>query len=94
MTTHIQVLAAPEEEEAVLAACFEQTTTIGLRTQLVAARALPRALSTTTVDGREIRLKTVRRPSGPTTKAELDDLAPLTTHAVRSRLRRQAEDQQ
>jgi uncharacterized protein (TIGR00299 family) protein len=94
MTTHIQILAAPEAEDAVLAACFEETTTIGLRTQLVSARALPRGLSTTTIDGREIRLKTVHRPSGPTTKAELDDLAPLKTQAARTRLRRLAEDQQ
>jgi uncharacterized protein (TIGR00299 family) protein len=94
MTTHIQILAAPDQEEPILAACFEQTTTIGLRTQLVAARALPRNLATATIDGRQIRLKTVHRPSGPTTKAELDDLAPLSTHAARTRLRRQAEDQQ
>ncbi len=94
MTTHIQILAAPAEEEAVLAACFAQTTTIGLRTQLVTARALPRQLTEATIDGRTIRLKTVQRPGGPTTKAELDDLAPAETHAARTRLRRQAEDQQ
>jgi uncharacterized protein (DUF111 family) len=93
MTTHIQILAAPAEEEAVLAACFEQTTTIGLRTQLVSARALPRHLSETSIDGRRIRLKTVQRPGGPTTKAELDDLAAAETHAARTRLRRQAENQ-
>ncbi len=93
MTTHVQILAAPAEEEAVLAACFEQTTTIGLRTQLVSARALPRHLSETSIDGRRIRLKTVQRPGGPTTKAELDDLAAAETHAARTRLRRQAENQ-
>ncbi len=92
MTTHIQILADPACEEAVLAACFTQTTTIGLRTQLVGARALPRQLTETTVDGRTIRLKTVQRPGGPTTKAELDDLVAGETHAARSRLRRQAED--
>jgi uncharacterized protein (DUF111 family) len=92
MTTHIQVLAAPANEEEVVAACFAQTTTIGLRTQLVRARALRRGTSTAEIDGHRIRLKTVQRPGGPTTKAELDDIVPAETHAARARLRRLAED--
>jgi uncharacterized protein (TIGR00299 family) protein len=92
MATHVQILADPAQEECVVDACFAQTTTIGLRTQMVSARALPRALTAATVDGRQIRLKTVSRPGGATTKAELDDLTPLETHAARSRLRRLAED--
>ncbi len=91
MTTHVQILADPGQEDDVIDACFAQTTTIGLRTQLVSARALPRHLNAATIDGRPIRLKTVRRPGGTTTKAELDDLAPGETHAARTRLRRLAE---
>ncbi len=92
MTTHVQILADPRSEDDVVDACFAQTTTIGLRTQLVSARALPRTLTTATIDGRPIRLKTASRPGGTaTTKAELDDLAPGETHAARTRLRRLAE---
>jgi uncharacterized protein (TIGR00299 family) protein len=92
LTTHVQLLAAPAHEDAVIEACFEQTTTIGLRMQHVAARALRRESASRIVDGRPVRLKTVQRPSGPTTKAESDDIAAGETHAGRARLRRLAED--
>jgi uncharacterized protein (TIGR00299 family) protein len=92
LTMHVQVLASVDAEEKVVAACFTQTTTIGLRTQLVSARALPRQIvSVRTPDG-QIRVKRVDRPGGATAKAELDDLAPIETHAARARLRRAAED--
>jgi uncharacterized protein (TIGR00299 family) protein len=90
MAMHVQVLASAEE--AVVAACFTQTTTIGLRTQIVSARALPRRVaSIATADG-PVRVKLVERPGGTTAKAELDDLAPVETHAARARLRRAAEE--
>jgi uncharacterized protein (TIGR00299 family) protein len=92
LTMHVQVLTSPEHEDAVIEACFAQTTTIGLRMQLVAARALPRKLSSADVDGRTIRLKSVRRPGGVTVKAESDDVAGAQTHAERARLRRLAEE--
>jgi len=93
MTTHIQILAAPAEEEAVVAAAFAQTTTIGLRTQLVSARALPRQMARALFDGHEVRVKRVERPGGFTAKAELDDIAKAETHAGRQALRRRAEDE-
>jgi uncharacterized protein (TIGR00299 family) protein len=92
MTTHVQVLAHPEAGEAVIAACFQETTTIGLRTQAVAARALPRRIADVAVDGATVRVKLVERPGGDTGKAELDDLAATPTHAARARLRRLAEE--
>ena len=90
--TQLQVLAAPDQADAVVAACFAQTTTIGLRTQIVAARALPRRLVTTDIDGRLVRVKISARPEGETGKAEADDLAAGSTHAERVRLRRRAEE--
>jgi uncharacterized protein (TIGR00299 family) protein len=90
--TQVQVLAAPEQAEAVIAACFTQTTTIGLRTQTVAARALPRRMAQTAVDGMPVRVKIVERPEGPTGKAEADDVAQAPSHAARTTLRRRAED--
>jgi uncharacterized protein (TIGR00299 family) protein len=92
MTMHVQVLASAAAEEKVVTACFTQTTTIGLRTQLVAARALPRRIASVQMPQGEIRVKLVDRPGGNTAKAELDDLAPTETHAGRARLRRAAED--
>ena len=92
MTNHIQVLAAAEAEEAVVAACFAQTTTIGLRTQIVSARALPRRTASVALPGGSVRVKLAERPGGATVKAELDDLAQADTHAARARLRRLAED--
>jgi uncharacterized protein (DUF111 family) len=90
--TQVQVLAAPEQAEAVIEACFTQTTTIGLRTQRVAARALPRRMAQTSVDGAPVRVKIVERPGGATGKAEADDIAAAPTHAARAALRRRAED--
>jgi uncharacterized protein (TIGR00299 family) protein len=90
--TQVQVLAAPEQTEAVVAACFAQTTTIGLRTQFVAARALERRIAEATLDGTPVRVKIVQRPDGPTGKAEADDVARGDTHAARVTLRRRAED--
>jgi len=92
LTSHIQVLARPEAAEDVIEACFQETTTIGLRTQVVAARALPRRIAEVPLDGATVRVKLVDRPGGVTGKAELDDLASTATHADRARLRRRAED--
>ena len=92
LTMHVQVLASATGEEKVVAACFAQTTTIGLRTQLVSARALPRRIASVQTPAGEVRVKLVDRPGGSTAKAELDDLAPTETHAGRARLRRAAED--
>ena len=43
MATHVQVLAAPDALDRAIAACFEETTTIGLRYQLVHGAALTRS---------------------------------------------------
>jgi uncharacterized protein (TIGR00299 family) protein len=91
LTTQIQVLAAPGQTETVIAACFTHTTTIGLRTQMVQARALPRRIEEVYVDGTPIRVKITDRPGGPTRKAEADDLAHAPSHAARTLLRRRAE---
>jgi uncharacterized protein (DUF111 family) len=91
MAMHVQVLASAVAEEVVVAACFAQTTTIGLRTQMVSARALPRRIAPIETGHGPIRVKLVERPGGMTAKAELDDLAAAETHDARARLRREAE---
>ncbi len=91
MAVHVQVLAAPDALEAVVAACFTETTTIGLRTHLVQGQALRRRIARTTVDGAAVDVKLVQRPDGATAKAEADHLRDLAGQASRQRLRRQAE---
>jgi uncharacterized protein (TIGR00299 family) protein len=91
LVTHVQVLAAPAEEEQVVQACFTQTTTIGLRTQIVAARALPRRIREVMVDGTPVRVKIVERAGTVSGKAELDDVAGADSQAGREALRRRAE---
>ena len=94
MMTHVRVLARADAVEAVAAACFRETTTIGLRHGLVGGRALPREAVTVAVGERRVRVKTVARPGGRTAKAEADDVRSETDptgHAARARLRREAE---
>jgi pyridinium-3,5-bisthiocarboxylic acid mononucleotide nickel chelatase len=93
MSAHIQVLAEPAALEAAVAACFSETSTIGLRTRLTGARALPRESADVSVAGRTVRVKQVERPGGATAKAESDDLAEVGGYAARRCARAEAEQQ-
>jgi uncharacterized protein (TIGR00299 family) protein len=91
---HIQLLANPAALPEVIAACFRETTTIGLRYQMVGGAALDRHSMQVVVEGRPVRVKIVDRPGGRTAKAEVDDVADAASgHAGRSRVRRAAERQ-
>ncbi len=90
MMTHVRALTRAGSADAI-AACFRETTTIGLRHHLVGGSALPRSVRTIEVDGRAMRVKTVERPGGRTAKAEADDALGHETHAQRARMRREAE---
>jgi pyridinium-3,5-bisthiocarboxylic acid mononucleotide nickel chelatase len=92
MVAHVQVLASPEALDAVAEACFRETTTLGLRTQIVQRRTLARREATVTADGRTLRVKHAARPGGETAKVEADDLRDTEGQAARARLRRAAED--
>ncbi|NPD67005.1 LarC family nickel insertion protein [Lichenicola cladoniae] len=91
MAVHVQVLAAPDALPEITAACFRETTTIGLRTHLVEGQALQRRTARMTIDGASVDVKLVDRPDGRTGKAEADHLLGLPGHATRTRVRRQAE---
>jgi uncharacterized protein (TIGR00299 family) protein len=92
MMTHIQILASPAALEPAIAACFEETTTIGLRYRLVEGAALERRIDRVEIDGRPIRVKSVARPGGRTAKADADDVADAAGgQRGRVRLRRAAE---
>lgn len=89
MAAHVQVLVAPTRLEAAIAACFLETTTIGLRHHLVQGAALRREASEVEVEGRRLRVKAVARPDGTRTgKTEAADVAAEPGHAARDRLRR------
>jgi uncharacterized protein (TIGR00299 family) protein len=102
MAMHVRVLARPEALDAVLDACLDQTSTLGVRHHTVQRTSLAR--EEFVVAGRAtrqesagsapaIRAKQVTRPDGNRTrKAEMDDLARVErTRAAREQLRRDVE---
>jgi pyridinium-3,5-bisthiocarboxylic acid mononucleotide nickel chelatase len=91
MMTAVRVLARAEALHEAVAACFRETTTIGLRHRIVSRAELPRRVSTVEVQGRPVRVKTVERPGGQTAKAEADDATALYGHAARAGLKQAAE---
>lgn len=91
MMAHIQALVRPESLETAIAACFRETTTIGLRYHHVEGAVLDRESRTVEQAGRPVRVKVVDRPGGRTAKAEADDARDHAGHAARAALRREAE---
>ena len=91
MAAHIQVLVSPRELENVMVACFEETTTIGLRYQLTEGAVLRRRIETIEIAGETLQVKIVERPGGMQSgKAEAADVASHRGHLKRARLRGEA----
>ena len=86
IVAQIQILALADSREAVMAACFNQTTTLGLRWELSRRAILEREQAGD--------VKLVTRPSGVTTaKAEMDQVAASGGgHADRMAQKRRSED--
>jgi hypothetical protein len=86
MVAQIQILTHPDAREAVTAACFNETTTLGLRWELSRRAILAREQAGD--------VKLVTRPSGiMTAKAEMDQMAISDSgHAGRMAQKRQSED--
>ncbi len=92
MTMHIQLLAETADVESVFDACFSETTTIGLRFQVMQRRKLARASTTVEAAGRQMRVKVADRPGRKTAKVEADDLLNVIGgRAEREQLQREAE---
>ncbi len=92
LAVHVQVLTRPDTLDDVVRLCFEETTTIGLRTHLVQGRALTRRFVTGEIEGHPVTVKLAERPDGALTgKAESDHLLHVASHAARTGIRRQAE---
>ena len=93
MAVQVQVLTVPTAGDEVISACLEQTTTLGVRWQVVDRMALHRTTTTVSAGGYAIRVKQALRPGGDTSrKAEMDDIAAARhTREAREALRRAAE---
>jgi hypothetical protein len=92
LTAQIQLLARTEALDTVITQCFLETSTLGLRWQLVRRSVLEREMAEYVAGERQIRVKLARRPQGlATAKAEMRDVASAGGFADRARLRQQAE---
>ncbi len=92
ITMRIQMLAEISGLESVFDACFSETTTIGVRYQLMQRRKLARANTTVEAAGRQVRVKVSERPGRKTAKVEADDLLNVIGgRAEREHLKREAE---
>ena len=93
MAAQVQVLAQPQRMEAIIAACFAETTTLGVRHQVLARSVLERRqASIAASNGLKIGVKLASRPDGSlSAKAESHDLNAESGHGGRERLRRASE---
>jgi len=93
MGAAVRVLARPDAVDEVLAACLEQTATLGVRWQVVERTSLARDSRSVEAGGRQVRVKHAQRPGGrETRKAEMDDVAAAAdTRIARERVRAAAE---
>ena len=89
----IRVLTDPAVIDEAATLCFEETTTIGLRHRLERRKVLSRESTVVNIGERAVRVKIARRPTGPSAKAEADDLAGAPGRLAREALRRSAEMQ-
>lgn len=72
--TAIRILARPDAEPVVLRRCFDETTTLGVRRQLVSRAILDREETTVEDGDASYRVKIARRPAGASAKPEIEDL--------------------
>ncbi len=86
-TMSVELLARPEAMQDAIVACFQETTTIGLRRQYVDRCVLNREQHQIEIQERVLEIKQVQRPTGRSTKLESRDLRHVSGHAERERLR-------
>ena len=94
MGAQIQVFTRPEAIDEVASACLSETSTLGVRCQVIERVVLARESAEYVGANERVRVKYVKRPDGTrTAKAEADDLADVQGgFAQRGDLRRQAEE--
>lgn len=88
----IRILARPEVESMLLQQCFDETTTLGVRRQLVSRSVLSREEFLVEQGDGRYRVKLAERPGGSTAKWEMNDVAGVDAgHVQREALREQVE---
>lgn len=70
----LALLVRPDDADAVTRECFDLTTTLGVRREMIERAVLPREEVVVFVRERQYRVKVAKRPSGYTAKVEMDDL--------------------
>ncbi|MBD3648248.1 MAG: DUF111 family protein, partial [Pseudomonadales bacterium] len=89
----VRILARPDVEVELLRRCFDDTTTLGIRRQLVNRSILSREESVVEEGDGQYRVKVARRPGGESAKSEMDDVIHLNVdHSKREQIRRKAEN--
>jgi uncharacterized protein (TIGR00299 family) protein len=92
LVTALRLLVRPDRVQEGIEACFGETTTLGVRWTIEDRVTLGRSPAEAE---NGIRVKRAMRPGGSTsTKAEADDLAPLSGHQTRQLARQAAEKHQ
>ncbi|MEM8975758.1 MAG: LarC family nickel insertion protein [Pseudomonadota bacterium] len=87
LATALQLIISNGMADTATASLLDQTTTLGVRRMTVTRDVLDRQQHD--IDG--VGVKVAQRPSGPTAKAEADDVADGTSVAARQSIRHQAE---
>lgn len=88
----VNVLVQVGREDEVIAQCFKQTTTLGVRKETVSRAILAREEVTVCIGERMFRVKVAKRPGGYTAKVEMDDLIAADLDVrEREKVRREAE---
>ncbi len=83
-----RLLAAPDAADAVVRACFLETSTLGVRLRNEGRRIVPRGEVVTEAGGHALRVKVAERPDGRrTAKTAHDDVAAAPGLAARRRAR-------
>lgn len=74
MSVQVQVLAQPSCVDAVCEACLKETTTLGVRHEILQRVTLARIQTSVQAGGNSVRVKLAERPQGTTVKTESDDV--------------------
>lgn len=86
-TWRVELLGRPEHLEGLVAACFRETPTLGLRWQLLPRFVLPRWGRSVRLGDHTLGVKAAKRPGGATAKVEARDLAEVSGYGRREHLR-------
>ena len=89
----VQILVKPDALESVCAQCFVETSTLGLRIAKLERKILSR--SEVSLDQPKTRVKIAKRPNNEVTaKAEISDIAAISSSASQRSMNKQISEQQ